>query len=52
MTDQVLADLPPSQEWQFQIPTLSAYIGRPNVGRSTPQQGAAVSQFPTLRAHI
>ena len=53
LTDQVLAQLPPSSKAISQIPTLvwELIFGRPSVGRSTPCQ-MAISQIPALTAHI
>ena len=60
LADQ-LADLPPGlassgQEWQFEISTLRAHIGR-STGRSTPMVMASSVQewqfhISTVRAHI
>ena len=53
LTDQVLAQLPPSSKAISQIPTLvwELIFGRPSVGRIAPCQ-MAISQIPVLTAHI
>ena len=53
LTDQVLAQLPPSSKAISQIPALiwELIFGRPRVGRSTPCQ-MAISQISALTAHI